>query len=350
MSDMKTGLCIKKSFNRMHCRNFSVVAEVLAYEGSKRAMPAHFSNPIVQDQVNDWEKNGYVLIKMPKVESLQRATHYNLDIVKKVASEVTSQFKSRVNTFAYAFWRKFHAVNSPTKRHSIALQMTPNLRSLLNGSITYMRPFLDTQLPNKCSPLVELSAVLALPGATAQAVHTDIMFPRCDRRSDETVILTAMLALRDIRVQDGPTFLYTGSNQRSFHTKYRRHVNSGEDTFYDSYGDMVHTGYQAHGERHGTDARVDELEDVKELVPPTPVYAELSAGDILLFDAKLFHFGGANTSETSRDLLSWSFQKPTTAAFSQDEECKPIFGFTYHIDKSIKNTLVLKDFQVPIQE
>ena len=111
------------------------------------------------------------------------------------------------------------------------------------------------------------------------------------------------------------------------------------------------------------------------------VYAELKAGDVLLFDAKIFHFGGANTTSKPRQLLSWSFQKPRAylseaqtaqgrAALpgvspqqqqqqqqqqqgrEQQEQQEPLLGsrtdkiegWTYHLEPSLEGKLQLKDF------
>jgi hypothetical protein len=324
-------------------RYFSAAAEAIAVQASKAAQPALFSETVAS-QVTDFLKHGFVLIRMPKKNELN--AQYNVEAVKRVHKDIQTNFTDTFESWDYKFWRMFHSVNSPALRHSIALPMTLSLRSLLDGAISYIRPFLDSQLPNKNSPLVELSAVLSLPGATAQAVHTDILFPRCDVSSDQTLILTAMLALQDISLQNGPTFVYSGSHAKEFHKRHRRHVQSGDDAHYDSYGDIVHEGYLGHGENDITDGRVDEEEDEDEnYVPPVPFYAELKCGDLLLFDAKLFHFGGANASEHSRDLLSWSFQKPAYAAFYTQEQSPIINGFTYHIKKELKSALVLQDFQ-----
>jgi len=331
---------IKQPYFRV--RRLNAAAEAIAMSASSIAQPAAFSlSP--GEQAADFTKNGYVLIRMPEFNR-----QYNEEIIEVVHKEIRMNFADTVDSWKYKSWRMFHSVNSPTLRHSIVLPMTLPLRGLLDGAISHIRPFLDSQLPNQNSPLVELSAVLALPGARAQAVHTDILFPRSDVSSDQTLILTAMLALQDITLRNGPTFLFRGSHTKEFHVRHRRHVRSGDDMHYDSYGDVVHEGYLGHGENDKTDGRVQERDDENDCAnyaPPTPFYAELKRGDLLLFDAKLFHFGGANNSTISRDLLSWSFQKPAYAAFCTEEQTPAINGFTYHIQKDLKNMLVLQDFQ-----
>ena len=67
--------------------------------------------------------------------------------------------------------------------------------------------------------------------------------------------------------------------------------------------------------------------------------ALLDIGDILLYDAKLFHFGGANTSSDPRALLMFSFQ-----------ECTPwgsierVSGFNYRCDSSVEGKYRLGSF------
>ena len=63
-----------------------------------------------------------------------------------------------------------------------------------------------------------------------------------------------------------------------------------------------------------------------------PVHALMNAGDILIFDTKLFHFGGANISKNPRALLCLAFQ--SFEAGSKDINI--VDGFTYHCHSSVK--------------
>jgi hypothetical protein len=347
------GECHQGSVMRFSAMRFSANAVVTAERCAREAYPASFSEDLAS-QIADFQLNGFVLIKMPKENG--KYDHYNGDVVTKVREEIHEHFKSTQDTLEYRWWRKWNSVNTSDSRHSTALPLTPLLYSLLKDSISSMSEFLNTQLPG-AAPLVELSTVIALPGAGFQAIHTDIPFPKCDRHSNETLILTAMLALTDIKKAMGPTFMVTASNSRAFHAKHRRGIKNNNDTIYDSYGDVI--SYQTMQQDYD-DAEADRMYAKAEessislsskdpaWIPTDTCYAGLRKGDILLFDAKLFHFGGANTTtDQSRDLLSWSFQKPIPPpghSKGDVHSIKPIDGFTYHITKDLHHKYTLQDF------
>jgi ectoine hydroxylase-related dioxygenase (phytanoyl-CoA dioxygenase family) len=287
-----------------------------------------------------FKKQGYVLIKMPTLHA-----DYNEESVDTVHREIQAHFRAEQASVSYKFWRVFNSVNTAENRHSVCLPLTPTLHRLLRGAVGFMGVFLASQLPDPSSPLVELSAVIALPRANCQAVHTDIPFPRHDKLSSDTLILTTMLALKPITKTHGPTFLYEGSNTRSFHTLHRKNTQANGHSHYDTYGDL-----------EASQGEIDVEEDAEEgkeapgTAPAAPVvvFAGLDRGDVLVFDAKLFHFGGANGTDQSRDLLSWSFQKPVAPpAYDVGGEhvSFPIDGFTYHMDPAVRGQRhVLSDF------
>ena len=58
-------------------------------------------------------------------------------------------------------------------------------------------------------------------------------------------------------------------------------------------------------------------------------------------DTKVFHYGGANNSAASRNLLCFSFQQPDEATGSAPRQS----GFTYHIDDGVlKSAHTLNNF------
>ena len=71
-------------------------------------------------------------------------------------------------------------------------------------------------------------------------------------------------------------------------------------------------------------------------------YAQLQAGDVLLFNTMLFHYGGANLSAHPRALLSFSFQRSAPCGSMQ-----PINGFTYHCHSSVQGRYSLGSFPHP---
>ena len=69
---------------------------------------------------------------------------------------------------------------------------------------------------------------------------------------------------------------------------------------------------------------------IGEIVGFTPEACMLRSGDMVLMDAKVFHFGGANESPRRRFLLQFSFLGP--GIFGSHTSRPP--EFTYHLDSS----------------
>ena len=69
---------------------------------------------------------------------------------------------------------------------------------------------------------------------------------------------------------------------------------------------------------------------IGEIVGCTPEACMLRSGDMVLMDAKVFHFGGANESPRRRFLLQFSFIGP--GIFGSHTSRPP--EFTYHLDSS----------------
>jgi ectoine hydroxylase-related dioxygenase (phytanoyl-CoA dioxygenase family) len=86
------------------------------------------------------------------------------------------------------------------------------------------------------------------------------------------------------------------------------------------------------------DAEADDAA-VRLAAESAPSAAVLEAGDVLLYDSSLFHFGGANLSQLPRALLMFSFQEATP--WGSHEEVQ---GFTYHYHHSILGKLTLGSF------
>lgn len=73
-------------------------------------------------------------------------------------------------------------------------------------------------------------------------------------------------------------------------------------------------------------------------------YAQLQAGDVLLFNTMIFHYGGANVSQLPRALLSFSFQRGNNGENGLPTTTDPIDGFTYHCHSSVKGNWTLGNF------
>lgn len=62
-------------------------------------------------------------------------------------------------------------------------------------------------------------------------------------------------------------------------------------------------------------------------------------GDVLLYDSKIFHFGGANSSIIPRPLLFFSFQECTPWGFIDY-----VSGYTYNCHHSVKGKYAINSF------
>lgn len=287
---------------------------------------AKFSKNLA-DQVAAFKSSGFVLIKPLNTTSatdrieLQAANTY---ILRHLHDERSS--------WRYKLWRAWNQVASSDKRHSLPLPLVAAIKTILTRTVGDIRPFLDSQLPI-CSELVELNSLVSMPGSLEQDVHADIPF------SSDNVLISGFIALADVNLIDGPTYLHAGSHAQSFHNSISI---ASSSTYYSSDGsveyteeEQPHTPTTASGSTGNTTA-----EGVKASPQITPAcYAQLKAGDVLLFNTMVFHYGGANTSSVPRALLSFSFQRNAT-----DGSMSPIDGFTYHCHSSVKGRYTLGSF------
>ena len=205
------------------------------------------------------------------------------------------------------------------RRHAFPLPLSGHVRTLLRSSLGVLRPFLDTQL-HHTSELVELSCHLTLPGAQAQPSHSDTAFSSTRR------VLSAFIALQPLTEQMGPTCVVPGTHTRSFH---RRVLTEPASKFYSPEG-LLETAEESacnrdvaaeSPPRRFEDESALEFDAARQALAAAAQLCLLECGDALVFDARLFHNGGANESQVPRCLLNLSFQP------AGDDR---IAGFTYH--------------------
>ncbi|CAK9019957.1 unnamed protein product [Durusdinium trenchii] len=109
--------------------------------------------------------------------------------------------------------------------------------------------------------LWELGVVVTEPGAAPQAVHFD---------AAERCLYTAFLALQDVTYEMGPTHFWPGTNTPVAHRRF---------------------------------------EDDPGCLEAVPLAAPLlQAGDLVMYDSRLLHCGGGNTSTQTRALLYITFR------------------------------------------
>lgn len=271
------------------------------------------------EQVSSFNSLGFVLIR--QAPGTHQTDMADLAAAKKY---ILHHLDNQRDTWKYKMWRMFNKVATAESRHSLALPFNTVVEKVLNSKIGAIRPFLDSQL-SKESSLVELNSLISLPGATQQDVHADIPF------SENNLLISGYIALSDVNLIDGPTCLHGGSHTQPFH---RRIPTQSIDTFYSSDGSTDESYEQpVHTES------VEDKEAVDMALAAPVSYAQLKAGDVLLFNTMVFHYGSANTSTLPRALLSFSFQR--------NSECGnmlPINGFTYHCLDSVAGKYTLNNF------
>jgi len=203
------------------------------------------------------------------------------------------------------------------------------------------------------------------------------------------------IALSDVRIESGPTYLYEGTHTKQFHNSLHLRRDK-QSTYYSSDGSMenamsiddqsinmidpyINDGGKVEENSEDNVAKTDtnnndsktnyhqEIGSSSSTVsqhvhqqqylpshhhhhhhqPPStfnslvPIHFHLQIGDILLFNSMIFHYGAANTSIESRPLLSFSFQNLNSISKQLDY----IDGFTYHRHHTIRNAhLTIVDF------
>eukprot|EP00961_Rhodomonas_salina_P234840 3173929-Rhodomonas_salina.4 len=156
--------------------------------------------------------------------------------------------------------------------------------------------------------------------------------------SANQMLITGLMALSDVTVESGPTHLHPGTHTSAFHRTcalYRRPIKV-----------QTYTGEELHLQQTDQMSIFPETESEKDVLTAeaarktAPVYALLEAGDLLLFDAKIFHFGGANKSKSPRALLCFSFQRP-----DGNGKTKKFAGVTYYLHKSLDSKFMLDSFK-----
>jgi ectoine hydroxylase-related dioxygenase (phytanoyl-CoA dioxygenase family) len=130
--------------------------------------------------------------------------------------------------------------------------------------------------------LYELSCLMSDPGSQRQVVHPDTP---CTSDTDEPVLYTCFVALQDVQLDMGPTTWLPGTHTVDDHGLFRDE--SAEE---------------------GQETNKDKLLRTK-----PSVVGLLSKGSCGIYDSRLLHCGGANTSSTSRAIFYFSFKNHKVA-------------------------------------
>lgn len=119
----------------------------------------------LQEQTKSLHTNGFTIIKRSQYQLKSELNALN--------TEVLDELQSIENSYYYKINRYFGltTVRASEKRHAIPLPMTTRLLTVVSRSINSVRSILQTQLTEE-SPLVELSAIISLPGSERQTTHS----------------------------------------------------------------------------------------------------------------------------------------------------------------------------------
>mmetsp|Transcript_17967 Transcript_17967/g.36861 ORF Transcript_17967/g.36861 Transcript_17967/m.36861 type:complete len:373 (+) Transcript_17967:142-1260(+) len=156
---------------------------------------------------------------------------------------------------------------------------------------------MSTMLGKK-SALYELSCLISDKGSNRQVVHPD---NPCTA-DEEAVLYTCFIALQDIDLTMGPTTWLPNT-----------HTASAHELFKDDYVGPTQT-----------ESSKDKL------LRTTPsVLGVLPKGSCAIFDSRLLHCGGANTSDRSRALFYFSFKNAKIGYPGNPASIRPELGSKY---------------------
>jgi len=262
-------------------------------------------------------EHGFVLL--PSIDT---------DVVNRLKVDVFGTFGRKMKSVSYRYNRFMNKsnLNTPHLRHSIPLEASPAVVDAVASVVGQNREFYRNILGSDAW-LVELSAIIALPGAREQRLHTDI--PWAERPG----LFTTFVALQSVTAEMGPTHVFPGTHTAAAHRDCVRISQVNRDMGLDGSVEESTVVYDGFG-NVTTPHPVTPLPEPELLIAP--------AGGSYVIDTRVAHFGGSNRSEYPRALLCFGFQSVREGDRSGPE---PIEGFTYHLDPEVhRQRLKLVDF------
>jgi len=232
--------------------------------------PAGVSATLVHQQpasaASELEQHGYLRVKRvlsPSVSLLLLAL-----VREQLARSIAS-----VNAGTIEETELFGA-GGPRKRFDLKLDLPHQVHATLKEAVETLHSLLQTLLGPE-PELTELSAVVALPGATRQIVHADVL--------TKGTSISAFCALQDVDDKMGPTVFLPGA--------FRQLMD-----------------FERYDERQLGD-RVLPKANSRLLRTHTRYLGVMEQGDITLYDQNILHAGTANNSSRSRALFVFSFAR-----------------------------------------
>eukprot|EP00980_Cylindrotheca_fusiformis_P012161 scaffold2939_cov123-Cylindrotheca_fusiformis.AAC.5 len=142
--------------------------------------------------------------------------------------------------------------------------------------------------------LYEWSCLVSDPSSNRQVMHPDTPY------KEEPVLLTCFIALQDIELDMGPTMWMPETHDSA----------------------EIHAQFQDERKPSEEDEAVLSPKDQLLVSRPT-VLGTLPKGCCAIFDSRVLHAGGANTSSTSRAILYFTFQNPKVTNVGNPGSIRP---------------------------
>lgn len=186
-------------------------------------------------------------------------------------------------------------------RYDLKLPLRGVAEAALREAALNLGPVLEKVAGGNNAKLCEFAALVSDPGSMRQPVHPDTNYRR------DRCVVTTFVALQDVESDMGPTVFIPGSHTASAHLAFKE---------------------------------ADEVGGPA-LTAPNCV-ATLRTGDVSMFDSRLLHCGGGNSSDKRRVLFYFSFEVSGTENPN---------AFLSSIRDELRGTLTLKDLRTqPILE
>lgn len=305
---------------------------------SDSVVAADFSSNL-QEQSFAFSSKGFTIVR--------RSESQNIDDLAALNDAIILQLKESESSSCYNLMRyfRFSSVRAPELRHAFSLPMTALLNKVITAAISKVGPFLETEFSLN-SPLVDLSSIVSFPGSKRQKTHSDVPY------SDSYKIVSGFVALSRVNLNSGPTCLFAGTHLEAFHSEHvdnkifeaSHYGSDGSPDLEDGSTPMKTNAHCAGRGEYTEEMKLQRSQDV-DLAAASPAHAAiLEIGDVLLYDTKLFHYGGANTSTSPRALLMFSFQQCTPWG-----SVEKVSGFTYHMHSTVAGKYCLGSFTAELE-
>ena len=184
--------------------------------------------------------------------------------------------------------KMFGTVRRPTERADLKCRLLPPVAIALADALSPLLAVIDATL-GPDAQLFELGAFISDPAAPRQGLHPDTLY------TPTAAACSVFIALQDIDDHMGPTHFLPGT-----HVDLAAHIALStrgrvDSAVCDEAGRAVDASSDVGSRMH--------------LVQTTPRHVgTMSAGDAVLFDSRLLHCGGANSSPRRRILFYFSFR------------------------------------------